>query len=224
MAINLVTFNSSEIWTNESLDFFERTILEELTDSIDGELHIILSGGNTPIPIYKRFSELDLPWDKFHFWLADERCVPFAHEDRTEPVIKNVLGSYITSLSKFHSIPEKEPITAAKSMDQVLKAIPKFHFAFLGIGEDGHTASLFPGYQLEDNSNDLDMIPIFESPKPPRERVSLSVKCINRSNHILFLTKGNGKMEILKEVMNGAELPVNLVRGKKSSQIYFCTE
>ncbi|TGM44525.1 6-phosphogluconolactonase [Leptospira biflexa] len=224
LSINLITYQSETEWVSESLAFFHRTILNEISEAKDEDIHVIVSGGNSPIPLYRRFFELNLPWEKFHFWLADERCVPYAHSDRSETNIKSAIGSLVLNRANFHSIPEGEPKAIAEFMNEIIKKIPSFHFTILGIGEDGHIASIFPGENSNKQLEPNDMIPIYNSPKPPKKRVSLSIGCINRSNHILFLTKGNGKKNILEEVKKGTELPANLVFGKKSSQIYFCTE
>ncbi|TGM82273.1 6-phosphogluconolactonase [Leptospira mtsangambouensis] len=221
---NLIPFETKEIWISKTIDFLYQTIQEKLSSSADSPLHILLSGGNTPIPIYKRFSELDLPWYRIHFWLADERCVSKNDIQRSETEIRKALGSKILDKSVFHSIPEGDPISVAKLLEAEVENIPEFIVSFLGIGEDGHTASLFPGFEIGETSSSPNVLAVYNSPKPPSERISLSVNCINRSEHIVFLAAGPNKKSILEQVMSGKDLPASKVRGRESSQIFFCME
>ncbi|PJZ86294.1 6-phosphogluconolactonase [Leptospira harrisiae] len=221
---DFVAFQNTEVWLSESLNFFSKTIKAEFSFSPDDPLHIILSGGNTPLPFYRKLSELNLPWNKIHFWLADERCVLRSNPERSEVEIKRAIGDKILSLATFHSIPEGDPGSVAEQMEGELKKVTHFVFSILGIGADGHTASLFPGFDIGSDLTAPNMIAVYNSPKPPANRVSLSLHCINRSAHVLFLTKGQDKKKIIEAVLLGADLPATKVQGNKSSQIYFCME
>ncbi|TGL10906.1 6-phosphogluconolactonase [Leptospira meyeri] len=204
--------------------FFLKTIQAELVISPNDVIHIVLSGGNTPLPLYRKFSELDLPWEKIHFWLADERCVQKNNPDRSENEIRKALGDWILNRATFHSVPEGDPGSVAKQMEGEVKKISHFTFSILGIGEDGHIASLFPGFDIGVEPASPNMIPVYNSPKPPSNRVSLSLHCINRSEHILFLVKGHAKEKIISDLLFGADLPATKAQGRKSSQIFFCAE
>lgn len=184
--------------------------------------HIILSGGNTPIPIYELFKNLDLPWQKIHFWMADERCVSKTHLDSNEKAIKEALGMDILENATFHPIAEGNPKESAALYSNLLKSIAFFDIGILGIGEDGHTASLFPSNDLGITIDSPDAIPVFNSPKPPKERVSLSLNCINRCKNILFLVAGECKRNIADAILKkDPKYPASLVHGLESREIYY---
>lgn len=224
MENSLYSFETREKWVSDTLHFFFKTIQEKLSLSSNSFAHVILSGGNTPIPIYRKFSTLNLPWHRVHFWLADERCVSKDDPDRSETEIKKVLGDRVLKAAIFHSFPEGDPATVANIFEEELKDVTEFTISFLGIGEDGHTASLFPGFNIGEGESSQNILPIYNSPKPPAERVSLSLHCINRSEHVIFLVNGPKKKEIINQVMSGKDFPAAKVHGKLSSQIFFCME
>ncbi|EMO94801.1 glucosamine-6-phosphate isomerase/6-phosphogluconolactonase domain protein [Leptospira interrogans str. UI 13372] len=93
-----------------------------------------------------------------------------------------------------------------------------FDLVLLGLGEDGHIASLFPGKDLFENK---DVLAIFDSPKPPKERVTLSLQRINFSDFILIIAKGKMKSEIIKKIKLGMILPVTSLSAKKSVELCY---
>lgn len=188
------------------------------------KIHILLSGGNTPLPIYKKFADLNVPWKKVNFWLADERAYPKFHSERNETMVKDVLGTNILKLAEFHSYSSDNPEDMVKEYDAKLIGVSIFHLAILGIGEDGHTASLFPGNVLGESESASNAIPVFNSPKPPSERVSLSIRRINFSNHILFLVSGKSKQRIVDKVLKGDDLPATKVKGIKTTELFYLME
>ncbi|MGV3665387.1 MAG: 6-phosphogluconolactonase [Leptospira bouyouniensis] len=222
--ISFYRFESKEVWISETLKFFNKTIQDKISIHSQSEIHIILSGGNTPLPIYRRLSTLELPWQQMHFWLADERCVSKTDSFRSEQEIKKALGDSILSRAFFHSLPEGDPDFVANYFEEQIKNISNFTISFLGIGEDGHIASLFPNFEIGENDFSPNVLSVYHSPKPPANRVSLSLNCLNRSEHVVFLVNGSNKMKIVDQVMSGEELPATKVKGRKSSQIFFCME
>ncbi|TGK51924.1 6-phosphogluconolactonase [Leptospira kanakyensis] len=190
----------------------------------DSRIHILLSGGNTPLPIYKRFVDLNIPWEKVNFWLADERSYPKDHPERNETMVKEALGTGVIELSEFQSFSSDNPEDMAKEYEAKLVSVSIFHLAILGIGEDGHTASLFPGNKLGESDSEANVIPVFNSPKAPSERVSLSIKRINDSKHILFLVSGDSKQKIVDRVLKGDDLPAARVSGRKTTEILYLRE
>lgn len=206
---------------NSILEKIESYLIQH---SQEEKIHILLSGGNTPLPIYKRFSDLHVPWKKVNFWLADERSYPKGHPERNETMVKEALGTAILKLSEFHSFSYSNPEDMVKEYEVKLTCVSMFHLAILGIGEDGHTASLFPGNELGESDSAPNVIPVFNSPKPPSERVSLSIKRINYSKHILFLVSGDSKQKIVDRVLKGDDLPATKVRGIQTTEIFYLTE
>ncbi|TGM31726.1 6-phosphogluconolactonase [Leptospira biflexa] len=222
--ISFYSFETKEEWISETLQFFSKMIQEKISLPSDSPFHIILSGGNTPLPIYRRFSTLELPWQRIHFWLADERCVSKNDPDRSETEIKKALGDSILKSAIFHSLPEGDPTYVANYFEEQVKSISNYTISFLGIGEDGHIASLFPGFDIGESDSSPNILPVYNSPKLPVNRVSLSLQCINRSEHVIFLVTGPSKKKIVDQVIEGKNLPATKVKGRKSSQIFFCME
>ncbi|MCG6152958.1 6-phosphogluconolactonase [Leptospira bandrabouensis] len=229
--MNLEMNESIEFKEFSSLDW-ERQILLEISRILnppfsanqesDAKFHILLSGGNTPLPIYRNFQRLNLNWSNFHIWLADERCVDLQDSERSETMIKKSLGDPILCQAKFHSPGTGNPTQMASEYNRQLVANEKFDLAILGIGEDGHTASLFPENDLGQNSSSADVLPIYNSPKFPKERISLSLNKINQSNHVLFLVSGNGKKEIIQKIKAGYVCPATKVQGRYSTKVFYC--
>ena len=98
-----------------------------------------------------------------------------------------------------------------------LKTVADFDVVLLGMGEDGHTASLFPGHDWGDAPDSPDVLAVFDAPKPPPERVSLSAARLNRSRRVWFVVTGSGKREALLQWKRGEKLPVSVVRSRLES-------
>nr|WP_083901953.1 6-phosphogluconolactonase [Leptospira vanthielii] len=224
--MDIRAFSSEELWRDCILIQIQNILNERCRNlnSSDDSIRIILSGGNTPLPIYRRFNELNIPWRKVNLWLADERSYPKGHPDRNETMVKEALGTGILKLSEFHSFSSDNPEDMVKEYEVKLIGVSMFQLAILGIGEDGHTASLFPGNELGLSPEAPDLLAVYNSPKPPSERVSLSIKKINLSNHILFLVSGKSKQEIVDRVLKGEDLPATKVKGIKTTEMFFLTE
>lgn len=192
------------------------------SDSKSEDVHWLLSGGLTPIPLYRKFRELNFIWSRMHFWLADERCVEKSSDDSNERVIKEAIGHEILSKAVFHSYPDGNPNDSALTYGKLLRNVKEFNMSILGIGEDGHTASLFPGNYLGEYEDSPDVIAVFDSPKPPAERMSLSVNRINKSRNILFLATGDSKKRIVESVRSrDLRFPASYIHGIERTEIFF---
>jgi 6-phosphogluconolactonase len=98
-----------------------------------------------------------------------------------------------------------------------------FDLVLLGIGQDGHAASLFPGNNLGEDVNSPSVLGIDNSPKPPYKRISLSINRLSKSRVIYFLVKGLDKKDIIENYLNGDILPCSMIRGKNETMIHYCT-
>jgi len=172
-----------------------------------GICHVALSGGKSPARCLNYLSEKPLEWDMVHWYLADERCYPQGHADRNDRMLKENLWSLI-SPANIHVMPaELGAEQAAEIYRKVINKIEHIDIAFLGVGEDGHTASLFPG-----NAALLDMhsvVPVYDSPKPPSNRVSLSIDSLKKTPCRIVLAGGEGKTSIVSRIKAGESLPIN---------------
>ncbi len=162
---------------------------------------------------HSRNGQID--WSAWHVLWADERCVPPTSPDSNYALANEHLFRHVPLPEGRVYVLEAERGAdgAARAYEQYLREFlapapgqaPRFDLILLGMGEDGHTASLFPGHPLLDETKRW-AAPVFDSPKPPPERVTLTLPVINNARHIVFVTAGAGKAEALAEVL-GADAP-----------------
>ena len=187
-----------------------------------------VSGGSTPKSVYQLLSKSDLSWDKVDIFLGDERCVDPNSEFSNSLMLKNSLLKNFGSKAFFYEIfsdlkADDEAIKnlfISKLFEKCGSKLPSFDLTLLGLGEDGHTASLFP-YQKNNNEDDL---VIFNEGKGLK-RISLTPKILSASSKILFLVSGASNQRALSRLLDDKEpndrTPSKLI--KSSNQIsIFC--
>ena len=211
--------------TLETADQVATTTYEHLLKSAEqaiakhGSFKLVLAGGSTPEKVYRLLAKADLDWSKWFVYHGDERCLPVDHVDRNSVMAeKSFLEAVAIPDEQIFNIPaELGPELGAKAYaDVVAKALP-FDMVLLGMGEDGHTASLFPGHV-----HDLNALThaVYNSPKPPSERVSMSAKVLGETHELLFLITGANKQEAVKAWRAGADLPVATIACSHPIDIY----
>ncbi|MCW8910244.1 MAG: 6-phosphogluconolactonase [Gammaproteobacteria bacterium] len=169
--------------------------------------HVILPGGNTPAVCLSYLAKKFLPWNKVHWYPGDERCVPSGHADRNDVMLEKNLWSHLDD-THAHIIPaELGAEEAASVYRDMISHIKQFDIAFLGLGEDGHTASLFPDNKALNDTRSV--VPVYHSPKPPAERVSLSMSTLRNTPCRIVLVGGPTKAEIIARIKQGETLPIN---------------
>jgi 6-phosphogluconolactonase len=181
--------------------------------------HLALSGGNTPRALYKELvarGRAYLPWDQIDLWWGDERCVPPDHPESNFGMAKaELLQPLELDSSRWHRMHgENEPAAAAQAYEEhiysCLGTKPVFTVIFLGIGDDGHTASLFPGEPL-----DPSRIVIAAKAPSGQPRISMTPRLINAARHVRFLVAGAGKTEALAGVVKEtSNAPARLITNK----------
>jgi len=181
-------------------------IIQESIDK-NNVCHIALPGGNTPALCFKYLAKKNLPWNKIHWYPGDERCYPVGHHDRNDVMLQNNLWAHISE-TNIHKIPaELGAETGAEEYRTLIDTINNFDIAFLGMGEDGHTASLFPGNEaLQDIRS---VVPVHLSPKPPSERISLSKNTLQKASYRIVLASGSEKSNVISRIKQGEMLPIN---------------
>lgn len=169
--------------------------------------HVILPGGTTPQRCFAYLAKKNLAWQRVHWYPGDERCLPIGDAQRNDVMLEENLWSQLPDSHK-HPVPaELGAEQGAALYRDSIADIKQFDIAFLGLGEDGHTASLFPDNPvLEDRRS---VIPVCDSPKPPAERVSMSITTLAASRVRVVLAGGSGKAEVIKRIDQGELLPVN---------------
>ena len=173
-----------------------------------GVCHLVLAGGTTPRRCYELLREMQLPWQSMHIWFGDERCLPIGESERNDVMADEALLKHVSVPSgQIHRIAaELGAESAAESYEQLLTAAPAMDIVLLGMGEDGHTASLFPeNIALQDKRLAL---PVYNSPKPPAERVDRKSTRLNSSHitisYAVFCLKK--KKKIQKKKINKTQL------------------
>jgi 6-phosphogluconolactonase len=167
----------------------------------------VLAGGRTPEAAYRLLAHQAIDWTLWDCYFGDERCLPVDHAERNSQMVERALLSQIPlAPGEVHPIAaEQGAEEAAASYAQIIAAAVPFDLVLLGVGEDGHTASLFPGRPLDPEAW---VIPVHDAPKPPPERVSLGLRGLQSSRHLLVLATGAGKREALRGWRAGAALPI----------------
>lgn len=185
-------------------------ILRRLQFSIKGNINIALSGGQTPIPILKLLKNRDLIWDQFSFFMVDERTVPI--EDSSSNY-GNIMRAFLKDINSFsYSMVQKDQSFKFSSQNyskliekkipmNTRTGFPKFDLVVLGMGEDGHTASLFPGTKAL--SEETEIAVLNEIPQLKTKRITLTYPVILSAAEIIVLAKGQSKKAIVNELYSG---------------------
>lgn len=174
-----------------------------------GVFHLVLAGGNTPKEAYGRLREAGANWAKWQIYFGDERCLPRGDPERNDTMARRAWLDHIRIPPvNVHPIPaEQDAVKGAQRYAEILRRVPEFDLVLLGLGEDGHTASLFPGRMEGLGKNDADVIAVHAAPKPPPERVSLSAARLSRAQRVLYMVGGISKRETVKAWRAGADIP-----------------
>ena len=174
---------------------------------------LALSGGHTPRRCYERLRYGALDWSRIDVYFSDERCLPRGDSERNDVLAYETLLRHVPiPPAQIHVIPaEQGPAKAATAYAGLLDLAHPLDLVLLGMGEDGHTASLFPDHPAL-NSEAL-AVPVFDAPKRPASRVSLGLNVLNAARHKLFLVAGVEKHEALQRMKEGALFPAAQVAG-----------
>ena len=174
-----------------------------------GSFVVVLSGGNTPRALHERLRDADTDWTRWHVYYGDERCVAVDDGERNSVMAAETLLDHVAvPQEQCHAIPgERGADAAAHAYANTLRDVGTFDLVLLGLGEDGHTASLFPHSIEKPAGVRDDVIAVFEAPKPPPERVSLSASRLSNARVVLFLVSGEGKRDAVTRWREGDAIP-----------------
>lgn len=184
------------------------TILETARAAIGarGGFRIVLAGGGTPKRTYELLAGTQSDWARWHVYFGDERCLPADNPARNSRMAAGALTDRVPiPPGQVHPIPaEQGAEAAARRYTGIIRAGLPFDLVLLGLGEDGHTASLFPGHGYPETAA---AIPVHGAPKPPPDRVSLTPAALSDCRRLLFLVTGEGKREAVARWRRGDPLP-----------------
>jgi 6-phosphogluconolactonase len=196
-------------------------ILQAADEAIkqQGSFYIVLAGGSTPKAVYQLLSQQQADWSKWHVFHNDDRCLPVDHDERNSKMAREAWLNHVAiPANQIHDIPaELGNVEGAKAYAETLKGLREFDLVILGLGEDGHTASLFPS-QTVDNS--ADAVPVFNAPKPPADRITISQARLNNTKEVMFLVTGANKQDAVNQWRNGESIPATLITGHHGADIY----
>lgn len=200
----------------------------------EGDFRVALSGGSTPKTWFEELANKhknDIDWSRVHFYWGDERCVPPDDEDSNYGMTKKYLLDHISIPDKniHHIQGELIPAEAAELYTKELletmpqNYVPSFDLLILGMGDDGHTASIFP-HQIELWDSEKYCV-VATHPDSGQRRVSLTGKVINGASSVAFLVTGENKakkvMEILHKKEDSGSYPASRVTPEKGNLYWF---
>lgn len=212
MAMRWHVAENAADWLARALAFVHAAEAEALAER--GEFHLVLAGGGTPGRVYAALGDEAHDWPHWHIWYGDERCLPPDHRERNSLMAESVwLKRVAIPAANCHPIPaELGPRAGAEAYARTLAGVGTFDLVLLGLGEDGHTASLFPGQAWGEEFDAPAALAVFDAPKPPPERVSLSARRLSQARRVLFLAAGAGKREAVKAWRQGDRIPAAVIR------------
>lgn len=177
------------------------------------EFSIVLSGGQTPLALYRMLAAEPMQWDKWRVYFGDERCLPPENAGRNSFQAMHALLEHVAIPLRHVFIPPAEcgPAMAAARYSTKLAKAGTFDLVLLGLGEDGHTASLFPGHDIGVEKSATDVLPVFDAPKPPPDRISLSAHRLSQARTVMFLVTGESKREAVMRWQQGQPIPASRI-------------
>jgi len=182
-----------------------------------GSASWVVAGGSSPMLAYKKlvkeFSDA-LDWSKVTVIIGDERMVPLDHKDSNYGAISSLFNKNVELAKVKWLVPDTSLDVATAARDYAAKIaeqnFAEFDLVWLGVGEDGHTLSLFPGNVGFTEPTDEWVIPVYDSPKPPSERITLSLKALEYVDELVIFAVGASKQDALKAARLKRLLPVSV--------------
>lgn len=167
---------------------------------------LVLAGGTTPSQIYQRLATTAQQWAAWEIFWGDERCLPADDPGRNSHMAQTCWLDHVAiPAAQIHPIPaELGAAEAAAQYSETIRNKQPFDLVLLGIGEDGHTASLFPGRKVQAGA----VIAVHDAPKPPTERVSLNFATLRACRQQLVIITGSEKAAALAAWQHGQNLPI----------------
>lgn len=179
-----------------------------------GQFHLVLAGGNTPRGIYHGVRTAQTDWSAWHIYFCDERCLPPDDSARNSRMAAEVWLDHVPIPPfQLHAIPgELGAVQAARLYAETLQGVGDFDLVLLGLGEDGHTASLFSDHDWGTAPGSPDTLAVFDAPNPPPQRVSLSAARLSRARQVIFLVSGKFKHRAVAEWRAGKDIPAQAIK------------
>lgn len=235
MPVQLRVFPDSE----QLVDSVVTGIIKAIDSELDAHdrADVVLTGGGIGTAVALRLIDVmpqtAVDWTRVHLWWGDERFVPFSSVERNDLSVVSALAQMSLPLPALHRVgePDREfslseaAVEYAVDVEQLFTKKsdrPGFTVVLLGLGPDGHVASIFPEHPSVDTT--LICLPVNDSPKPPAHRVSMSLETLSNSRHVWILASGVQKHDALDKLMTErippSEIPARGVHGQESTIVW----
>jgi len=178
----------------------------------EGARSLVLAGGTTPQRCYELLSQMDIEWGRVTILFGDERCVRPDHPDSNYRMARETLLDRVSPATVHRMPAELGPDEGAGLYAHIVASVAPLDVVTLGVGEDGHTASLFPGHPALKAS--ALVVGIRDSPKPPPQRVTMTLPALQRARRVIILATGAGKADAVAKAKRG-EVPSGMIAGAR---------
>jgi 6-phosphogluconolactonase len=199
-------------------DAFAQLIADRVSKARGGDLSLFCSGGSVAEECYRRLAarstDLDLDWSGVGIFLGDERCVPPDHPDSNHRMIADTLLGAVGPVASDNPMYRSgTPAEAAAAYQDIISALPAIDVIHLGMGPDGHTASLFPDSESLSIDDPGTLVVATRDPNGnnPHDRISLTFPAIARARLVVFTVAGTSKRDAFSRIVAGADLPAGRV-------------
>lgn len=229
----LKNYRDLDLMSHEAAQCIREYMIEVLRNK--ESFSLILSGGSMLQPLYRTLFYIDsLPWEKIHFFITDERCLPNENLDSNfKNAVKNLLKRSNIPLQNIHWInTEITPLeTAAREYEKTLfhyleSSGDSFDLLLLSMGPDGHVASLFTGFTALMEKRKLVVLTEKSLLDPRVQRITMTLKALNKSNKVIFFVSDENCSSLLDEIMDRRvedkfSYPAEMVHGTHNSQTWY---
>lgn len=182
-----------------------------------GEFRLVLAGGETPRAVYRLLRAAAADWSRWRIWFGDERCLPADDARRNDRMAGEAWLDAV--VARVDRVPVK--VGVGETVRAYAETLPDglFDLVLLGLGEDGHTASLFPGHDWGEGTGAPPVLAVMDAPKPPPERISLSAARLSATRQALFLVAGAGKRAAVAAWRRGERIPAAVISAHEGVEI-----
>jgi 6-phosphogluconolactonase len=177
-----------------------------------GARTLVLAGGTTPQRCYELLSTMEIEWGRVSVLFGDERCVRPDHPESNYRMAREALLDRVAPATVYRMPAELGPEEGAELYAHVVAKVTPLDLVVLGVGEDGHTASLFPGHPALEAQGLV--VGIHDSPKPPPERVTLTLNVLQAARIVIILATGAGKADAVARAKR-QEVPSGMIAGAR---------
>jgi 6-phosphogluconolactonase len=181
-----------------------------------GEFRLVLAGGETPRAVYRLLRDASTDWPRWRIWFGDERCLPADDARRNDRMAGEAWLDAVAA--RVYRVPVKVGAGETAAYAETLPDGP-FDLVLLGLGEDGHIASLFPGHDWGEGPDAVPVLAVTDAPKPPPGRTSLSAARLSATRQALFLVVGTGKRAAVSAWRRGARIPAAAISAREGVEI-----